>query len=305
MRSDVPRSLLGCFVVVVALGSHASAQAPRAGAPIPGETAGSRVALDLGITGNLSRGLVYRDLITSRGVLQLWNGPWGIYLQPYWLYSRIGGAAGKVTADNDIYVRLGSFHNLTPSLFVTAVNVYDHSLRRRVTHRDLFGAGAGFNLIRHTSVVVATTAAVLGEVTDFERCPGCLPGGVDGERLLIDGEPGPSVTELRKVARWGARLHCRYKLAGDRLSLVHDLIVLPSFRDPVDDYRFNFSATIDAPLAKGFSARAQVEGTHDEVIVEGTKRDALVITFGVSYRNEWRRPRPEPTPTQPVQPPPR
>jgi hypothetical protein len=286
-------SRLVTVALVLVLASPAHAQAPRAGAPTAVDGEGSRVAVDLGITGNLSRGLVYRDLITNRGVLQLWDGPWGIYIQPYWLFSRIGTAAGRVTADNDIYVRLGSFYNVASSVFVTVVNVYDHSLRRRVEHRDLFGAGAGLNLIRHTSVVLATSTALLGEVTDFERCPGCLPGGVDGDRLLIDGEPGPSVTELRKVARWAFRIHGRYKLARDRVSLFHDLIVMPSFSDPIDDYRLTFSATIDAPIAKGFSARAQLEGTRDAVIVEGTKRDALVITFGVSYRNEWRRKPPE------------
>jgi hypothetical protein len=169
-------SRLVTVALVLVLASPAHAQAPRAGAPTAVDGEGSRVAVDLGITGNLSRGLVYRDLITNRGVLQLWDGPWGIYIQPYWLFSRIGTAAGRVTADNDIYVRLGSFYNVASSVFVTVVNVYDHSLRRRVEHRDLFGAGAGLNLIRHTSVVLATSTALLGEVTDFERCPGCLPG---------------------------------------------------------------------------------------------------------------------------------
>src|SRR5689334_24323079 len=87
--------------IVLALGSHARAQSPRAGAPTLGEGDGSRVAVDVGTTGNLSRGLVYRDLVTNRGVLQAWDGPWGVYVQPYWLYSRIGTAMGRVTADND------------------------------------------------------------------------------------------------------------------------------------------------------------------------------------------------------------
>jgi hypothetical protein len=269
---------------VLALGSPARAQAPRAGAPTPGEAPGSRLAVDLGTTGNLSRGLVYRDLITNRGVVQLWDGPWGVYLQPYWLYSRIGTAMGRVTADNDIYVRLGMFRNLSRSVFVTAVNVYDHSLRRRIAHRDLFGGGAGLNLVQRPEVLIATSAAVLGEVTDF-----------DGERLVI-GDEVDAITGNRTVVRGAVRLHGRYKLGGGKLSFVHDTIVMPSFQDPANDYRINFSATLDAPIAKGFSARAQAEGTRDGVIVEGTKRDALVITFGVSYRGEWQRKKPEPEP---------
>lgn len=270
--------------VVLALGSPARAQAPRAGAPTPGDATGSRVVVDVGTTGNLSRGLVYRDLITNRGVLQLWDGPWGIYVQPYWLYSRIGTAMGRVTADNDIYVRLGLFRNLTRSVYVNAVNVYDHSLRRKVDHRDLFGGGVGVTLVQRPAVQITTSAAVLGEVTDF-----------NGERLVI-GDEVETITGSRTVIRGAARLHGRYKLGGGKLALVHDLVVMPSFADPVNDYRVNFSATLDAPIAKGFSARAQLEGTRDGVIVEGTKRDAVVITFGVSFRGEWQRKKAEPEP---------
>lgn len=296
------RHTLLSALVVIALGAPARAQAPRAGAPTPGEAAASRVAVDVGITGNLSRGLVYRDLVTNRGVLQLWEGPWGVYLQPYWLYSRIGTAAGRVTADNDIYVRLGTFRSLTRSVFVTAVNVYDHSLRRRVSHRDLFGAGGGVNLVQRKAVLISTTAAVLGEVTDFERCPACLPGGVDGTQLRIGGELGPSVDETRKVVRGAFRIHGRYRLGGGKLSLVHDLVVMPSFAHPVNDYRATFSGTIDAPIVKGFSARAQLEATRDSVIVDGTRRDAIMLTFGVAYRNEWQRKPPVPPAPTPAAP---
>jgi hypothetical protein len=282
------RSLLLLPVLVLALGSHARAQAPRAGAPTPGEVGGSRVAVDLGTAGNLSRGLVYRDLITNRGVLQLWDGPWGVYLQPYWLYSRIGTATGKVTADNDVYVRLGGFLNLTRSIYVTAVNVYDHSLRRKVAHRDLFGAGAGINLVQREAVLITPSVAVLGEVTDF-----------DGDRLVI-GDEVTTISGNRTTARWGMRLRGQYKLGGGKLSLVHDAIVMPSFTNPADDYRINFSGTLDAPIAKGFSARVQAEGTRDNVIVEGTRRNALVVTFGVSFRAEWKRKPPEETPPAPA-----
>jgi len=285
------RSLLSATIVLLALGAPARAQAPRAGAPTPSGNPGSRFAIDLGTTGNLSRGLVYRDLVTSRGVLQAWTGPWGVYLQPYWLYSRIGTAAGRVTADNDVYVRVGAFRNFTRSVYAFGVHVYDHSLRRKIDHRNLFGGGAGVNLVQREAIAISTSLGVLGEVTDF-----------DGDRLLIDGEPGPAITARRTVARGAARLHGRYKIAGGKLALVHDVIVMPAFDDPVDDYRINFSATLDAPIVKGFSARVQAEATRDNVIVEGTTRNALVVTFGVSYRGEWQRKPAEPPAPAPAAP---
>ena len=281
------------LVLVLALGSPARAQSPRAGAPTPGDEGGSRVAVDLGVTGNLSRGLVYRDLVTSRAVLQSWDGPWGVYIQPYWLYSRIGTAMGRVTADNDIYLRGGAFRNLTRSVFAFAVNVYDHSLRRKVDHRDLFGAGVGVNLVQRKPVLLLTSAGVLGEITDF-----------GGNRLVIGDELQVEPTETRTVARGALRLHGRYKLGDGKLAVVHDVVVMPSFTRPVDDYRVLFSGSIDAPIVKGFSARAQIDATSDRVIVEGTKHNALVISFGVSYRGEWQRKPAAPAPDAAAAPPP-
>jgi hypothetical protein len=289
----VARSL--CLaILLLALGSSAHAQSPRAGAPAPGDGGGSRVAVDVGVTGNLSRGLVYRDLVTNRGVLQLWEGPWGFYLQPYWLYSRIGTAAGRVTADNDIYVRAGVFRNLTRSAFAFAVNVYDHSLRRRVAHRDLFGGGVGMNFVERKPVTFAASIGVLGEVADY-----------DGSPLLIEDGAPAEPTESRTVLRGAFRIHGKYRLGGGRLAVIHDLIVTPALRDPTYDYRVALSGSIDAPIAKGVSARAQIDATREGVIVEGTKRNALVISFGVSYRGEWRREAPAQPPESaaPAQPP--
>lgn len=255
----------------------ARAQGPRAGSPAATQDGVSRVAAELSATGNLSRGLVYRDLITLRAVVQAWDGPWGGYIQPYWLFSRVGTAMGPSTADNDIYVRTGGFRALSTLTFAFAVAIYEHSLRRKVDHRALAGGGAGVNLWRDRDNALLVSAGVLGEVTDF------------GGSLVIGDRPSPATTDARWTPRWAVRVFGRYKLGGGRLVLTHDAIALPAFRDLVDDYRILFNGSIDAPVARGFAARVQADATRDGVIVEGTKHGALVITFGVSYRGEWRR----------------
>lgn len=260
------------------LGSPARAQGPRSGMPAPSQDGASRLAVELSATGNLSRGLVYRDLITLRGVVQAWDGPWGGYIQPYWLFSRVGTAAGRSTADNDIYVRTSAFRDITARTFAFTVGIYDRSLRRKVDHRGLFGGGAGINLLRRRDYTLLVSAGVLGEVTAF-----------GGDALVIGDRPGPATDDARWKTRWAVRSHGRYRLGGDRLVVSHDVIVLPAFRDVANDYRVLYNGAIDAPIAKGFAARVQAEGTRDGVIVEGTERDALVITFGVSYRSEWQR----------------
>jgi hypothetical protein len=269
------------LVALVGAAAPARAQAGRAGAPTPGEEPGDRVAIDAGITGNLSRGLVYRDLVSARGVVQLWRGPWGAYLQPYWLYSRIGTAAGRVTADDDRYLRTGAFRALSPRWFAFAVGVYDRNLRRRVDHRGLVGAGAGVDLVRAPGALLAASAGVLGEWTAFA-----------GDQPLIDAEPGATAGPARATARWAVRAHGRYQLAGGRLALSHDLLVLPSWGAPRRDHRATATAALDAPIAAGLAARVQLDATRDTVIVEGTRRNAALLTFGVSYRGTWRRPPP-------------
>ena len=94
--------------------------------------------------------------------------------------------------------------------------------------------------------------------------------------------------------RWSVRLYGRYKIAGGKLGLVHDLIVIPAFRDPANDYRILFLGAIDAPIAKGFAFRVQADATREGLIVQGTQKDDLVVTFNVAYKNEWAAKKPPP-----------
>src|SRR6185295_17224908 len=112
-------------------GGTAAAQSPRAGGPSPGGDQPRRVGVEVAIAGNLARGFVDRELVSARAILEAWSGKWGIYLQPYWLYGRVGTPAGKITTDNEIYERTGLFRSLRGPWFAYAVNAYDRSLRRK------------------------------------------------------------------------------------------------------------------------------------------------------------------------------
>jgi hypothetical protein len=266
----VIRALGIVFTIMAA--APAWAQSPRAGGPSPSDEPGSRIAAELALTGNLARGLVDRDLISTRGIFQVWRGPLGFYIQPYWLYGRVATPMGKLTTDNEIYVRTGLFRSLTERFFAYGVNVYDRSVRRRIDHRDLLGGGAGVIIIKGEEYSLHTSFGVLGEITKFDAA------------MLDSGE---TVDGARTVARFSGRIYGRYKLAEGKLALVHDLIVVPAFAHPITDYRILFYGAIDAPIAKGFSVRVQADATREGKIVAGTKHDDLVVTFGLAYRNEW------------------
>lgn len=65
------------------------------------------------------------------------------------------------------------------------------------------------------------------------------------------------------TARWSVRVYGRYKLAGGKLALTHDLIVIPSFRATTDDYRILAFGALEAPIAKGFAVRIQSDATRE------------------------------------------
>lgn len=270
----------------LATASPAAAQSPRAGGPAPGDDPSSRIAAEAALTGNLARGFVDRELIAARGILQAWSGPLGVYVQPYWLFGRVGTPMGKLTTDNEYYVRTGLYRSLGHGVFAYAVDAYDRSLRRKIAHRNLIGAGAGVDLVKRKGISLLTSVGVLGEIADF-----------DGAEFEDDNGP---IDGARTVARWSVRIYGRYKLGGGKLSVTHDLIVIPAFQEPAEDYRVLFYGAIDAPVAKGFSARVQADATREGLIVKGTKRDDLVVTFGISYRGEWSRKPAAPTTPAPA-----
>jgi hypothetical protein len=278
-------------VLVLLSSSAARAQSPRAGGPAPGDDPTSRVGADLGLTGNLARGLVDRELIAARGVVQAWQGGWGLYVQPYWLYGRVATPAGKLTTDNEVYLRIGLFRTVGDPFFVYAVNALDHSLRRKIDHRDLFGAGAGMNIHVTKGTSLLTSVGVLGEYANY------------ASRAFEDHPERMEST--RTTLRASLRVYGRYKLAGGKLSFTHDVYLIPSVKEPVEDYRIMVYAALDAQIAKGFGLRAQADATRDGVIVVGTKHEDLTVTFGVTYKAEWvsrRKPRP-PSPTLSPSPP--
>jgi hypothetical protein len=283
---------IGLIIIVgwLAAPSPAAAQSPRAGGPAPGDDPSSRIAAELGVTGNLARGFVNRDLIAARGILQAWSGPWGVYLQPYWLYGRVGTPPGspvpKLTTDNEYYLRSGLFRSLPHSLFAYAVDALDRSLRRKISSRNLAGGGLGFNPVSRKGIALSVSAGVLGEVAHYY------------DDTAFDGD---ATDGFYTTLRFSGRIYGRYRLGQGKLSLIHDLILVPAFRDPTGDYRLLMYGAIDAPIAKGFSARVQADATREGRIITGTKRNDLVVTFGVSYRNEWaRKPPPLPPPAPPA-----
>ena len=198
----------------------------------------------------------------------MWSGPWGVFVQPYWLYGDIGG----IKTDDERYLRALVFRALTGPIFAYGAAIYDQSLRRRIDRRGLFGGGFGATFINDTHFTVLASAGVLDEVADFAA------------NTLMDGTI--VAPETRHVTRGSLRLYGRYKLLGGRVALIHDVYLLPAVRD-LHDLRAMVSAVLEIPIIGGFATRVQLDTSYEQFIVAGTQHYDTALTFGFSYRGGW------------------
>ncbi|MGE5183269.1 MAG: DUF481 domain-containing protein, partial [Acidobacteriota bacterium] len=226
------------------------------------------LAAELSATGNLERGLIRQDVVTARAIVSIADRRWSAFVQPYWLYADVNG---KTTA-HELYTRAVGFRALGDRWFAFALGVYDHSFRREIRHHGLAGGGAGATLARWSAGSIVVSLGAVGELADYDR-----PALADGTLLA-----GARRTTLRA----SARIYGRYRVC-ERLSLVHDVFVMPSLVAR-DDLRVVAYGGLDLAIAGGLSARIAADASHEDVIVAGTRHDDLAVTFGVSWRSETR-----------------
>jgi hypothetical protein len=282
------RRIVVVLVLMLAAGSARGQTGPRTGGPTPGDNQGTKAAIDLSLTGNLARGISDRDLVILRGGLQFWSGPWGVFVQPYYLYGDVKlGAMPRVKTDDERYLRTLVFRTLVKPLFAYGVVALDHSLRRRIDRRGLAGGGFGATLVNRPDVTFLTSVGLLYEHGEYAE-------------NQVQDQIFPAFD--RNVVRASLRLYGRYKLP--HVNLIHDIYLIPNVRD-LHDLRAMFSGVVEVPVAKGFSGRIAIDATHEGVIVEGTQENDIAITFGVAFKNDWTfDPPPPPPPITPTPAPP-
>jgi hypothetical protein len=263
-------------LVVVVWTSYAHAQGgPRVGGPAPGDDAERALATDVALTANLARGLIDRDLVSLRGSITLLWGSWACFAQAYYLYGdvKLSDTIPRTKTDDERYGRATVARTFAKPIFVLGFTALDHSLRRRIDRRLVVGAGAGATLVHSDLVTFSTSLGVQSEHSDY------------GSNTLTDMTIVPPSTV--HVTRTSLRLYGSYRLAGRHLTLFHDIYIMPNVRN-VADLRMRASGVVELPLAAGFAARAQIDASYEEHIVPGTQHDDLAITFGASYRGDWK-----------------
>ena len=266
----------GIVLAIALCATTAHAQVgPKTGGPAPGDYNEREVAVDVGVTGSLARGLIDRDLVSGRGSFNFWNGPWGFFLQPYYLYGdvKLSDALPRTKTDDERYLRAILFRQLAKPLFGFGVGVADHSLRRRIDRRVLLSAGVGATLVNRPNLTFLTSLGLGGEFANY------------GSNKLPDMTIVPASS--RHLARMSLRLYGRYKLAGGHLALIHDIYLLPNVQD-TSDLRALASGVVEIPITAGFAARVQLDASYEQYIVPGTQHADIAVTFGASYRGDWK-----------------
>src|SRR5688572_11160315 len=191
--------IIGALVVLGLCATAHAQTGPRTGGPAPGDFQGTRAAVDLGLTGNLARGVADRNLIILRGGLNFWTGKIGVFVQPYYLFGDVKlGANPRVKTDDERYLRTLLYYTVHDPIFVYGVVAADHSLRRKIDRRVLGGGGAGVTAVNRPGLTFLTAVGLLYEYGEYA------------------GNTLPDMTMVppsdRRVVRTSLRLYGRYRL---------------------------------------------------------------------------------------------
>jgi hypothetical protein len=237
---------------------------PTAGTP---DDTGTAVRYAAGIDGNLALGVVDRYLFGARGDGLVTTPLWGLYVEPRWLYAKVG----PNKTENEFYLRAVGFLYPRERYYGFVVGLAERSFRRKYDHRLTGGAGVGTNLVRTKDAALLAAQGLAFERSDFYTA-------------MFEGRP-EEMSQIRNIVRAVTRIAGRVKLA-DKTSVFFDLYVKPSVTHPIIDYRILSKLSLELAVAGRVTARALLDYTRETVVAAGTAKDELVLSFGIAIRKD-------------------
>ena len=207
--------------------------------------------------GNFTRGNVNRSLIVLRAE-GLFSGPViSIATNPRFTYGKQNG----VIAERDSYVDLFVDVFKKRKTYVFGLGALETSNLRRITLRQMAGAGVGFRVLRSKNNELSLTNAVLYESTNFREIA--------------------TVT----TARNSFRIKGKHLLLQDKIRFNHITFIQPALND-WSNWRWNTLISIELPLNKWISLRTSFENSFESVVEQTRKRNDSRVTFGISVGNK-------------------
>lgn len=207
--------------------------------------------------GNFTRGNVNRSLIVLRAE-GLFSGPViSIATNPRFTYGKQNG----IVAERDSYIDLFVDVFKKRRTYVFGLGALETSNLRRITLRQMAGAGIGFRVIRSKSNELSLTNAILYESTNFREIA--------------------TVT----TARNSFRIKGKHQLLQEKIRFNHITFIQPSLND-WSNWRWNTLISIELPLNKWISLRTSFENSFESVVEQTRKRNDSRVTFGISVGNK-------------------
>ena len=207
--------------------------------------------------GNFTRGNVNRTLMVLRAEA-LFSGPIiSIATNPRFTY----GKQNQVLAERDGYVDLFVDVFKKRRTYVFGLGVLETSNLRRITLRQMAGAGVGVRILRSKTNDLSVTDAILYESTNFR--------------------------EIRTVttARNSFRVKGKHSLLQDKIRFNHITFIQPALND-LSNLRWNTIVSVELPLNKWISLRTSFENSYESVVEATRKRNDTRVTFGISVGNK-------------------
>jgi len=207
--------------------------------------------------GNFTRGNVNRSLIVLRAE-GLFSGPViSIATNPRFTYGKQNG----VLAERDSYIDLFVDVFKKRRTYVFGLGALETSNLRRITLRQMAGAGIGFRVVRNKSNELSLTNAILYESTNFRELA--------------------TVT----TARNSFRIKGKHQLLQEKIRFNHITFIQPALND-WSNWRWNTLVSIELPLNKWISLRTSFENSFESVVEQTRKRNDSRVTFGISVGNK-------------------
>lgn len=221
--------------------------------------------LRTGLTSNYQQGNV--NILTIRSRLEFSYSPGRDFVfksQSSGLYQEFS----SVKADNDIFSRNYIYYRPQKRVYPFGIVYLSSNYRRKIESRFFGGAGVTFQLLNKTLHVLKLSVSAVHERSQFK-------GSSFNE---------PVYNDSKRIKLWRGTMYAggwSYVL-NNRFRLYYDAYWQPAFNNS-SNYRTQVDLGADFLLWKGLSFNTLYTYTHENVVVNGVKRDDKILTFGFAY----------------------
>lgn len=224
-----------------------------------------RLQLQLSLTGSYQKGNVEILTILSRNEFL-------IRLFPNWVFktqiSSLYTEFSDKKIDNNIFSRSALYYKPYKRVFGYVSPFVSTNYRRKIQFRYFIQSGPTWQAIRNETMVVKLSTNLVYESTLFTD--------------TVFNESSYNGNE--RISLWRSTIY----VGGWVFALQHKLRINYEFfwqpaLDNSKNYRTQFEAGLNYPIWKGLGINVVYIYSHENVVVEGIKKDDRILTFGLSY----------------------